>query len=418
MNPEQAARNLIESQDGSWPPTTGPDDGVVKRRRRSDWTGQPRDEGPGSRRYSAGVEVAAAALAAHDGGTAAHSDDVVEVSEAIADRLAVTGADREHLSAAAQLHDLGKVAVPTSVLCKPGPLTEEEWELVRRHTIEGERILDAVPEMREVARIVRHTHERFDGKGYPDGLAGDEIPLAARIVFCADAFHAMRCDRPYRLGRSAPAALLEIKANAGTQFDPEVAAALCEVAADLRRRRRSGLLAGASRRRLATLLLTLVVGGSAFAATGEWRNLPLAGDKADAAPPCASCAPAALGRLGVLPVQAAAPAAKTAPNASPRGRSGDRTAAAGATDRGPVSSQPGTTRKGTEQPPPRAKQPGARPPQGRGRGPAKIRQDSPGRSGEAPRRPEAPVRLGGGAPGRSDEAPGKPDGPGKFGQQP
>jgi hypothetical protein len=283
--------------------------------------------------------------------------------------------------------------------------------------------------MRPVARIVRHSHERFDGKGYPDGLAADEIPLAARIVFCADAFHAMRCDRPYRAGRPASEALAEIKANAGTQFDPDVATALCEVAADLRRRSRMGRLGGASTGRLAALLLTLVVGGSALAATGAWRDLPFGGAKAEAAPSCAApCVPAALGQLGTLPgarpVAAAARTASIERSADAR-PPGDRPG--GATVRGgrsPVVGERVTGRRGTRHPSSgpsspapdrRAPRPTAGAPVQQGPAHGKTPKRRPGRSGEAPRRPELPGRLGGGAGGRSDEAPGKPDGPGKFG---
>ncbi len=101
---------------------------------------------------------------------------------------------------------------------------------MREHTVTGHRILTAVPELAAVARIVRHCHERWDGQGYPDGLAGEQIPLAARIVFCADAYHAIRGDRPYRRGRSSQAALSEVNKHRGTQFDPAVVAALRKVA--------------------------------------------------------------------------------------------------------------------------------------------------------------------------------------------
>ena len=155
---------------------------------------------------------------------------------------------------------------------------------MRRHTIEGEQILAAVPEITPVARLVRACHERYDGTGYPDGLAGVDIPLIARIVFCADAFHAIRCDRPYRPGRSAADALEEIRANAGTQFDPVVVAALGEVHSDVARERRGGgmLLAGATARsrRLVALLAVLTVSGSAMAATGVYKNVPGVGSKA------------------------------------------------------------------------------------------------------------------------------------------
>ena len=234
--------------------------------------------------YRAAVDAAVAVLEAYDDDTAEHSDDVVTVSEAIADRLNVTGEERTHLRAVAQLHDIGKVTVPPAIINKPGPLDEHEWRIMRRHTIEGEQILAAVPEIRPVARLVRTCHERYDGTGYPDGLAGEDIPLIARIVFCADAFHAIRCDRPYRPGRSAADALVEMRANAGTQFDPVVVAALGEVHRDLaRERRRSGMsLVGATARsrRLVALLAVLTVSGSAMAATGVYKNVPGVGEKA------------------------------------------------------------------------------------------------------------------------------------------
>jgi HD-GYP domain-containing protein (c-di-GMP phosphodiesterase class II) len=186
----------------------------------------------------AAVRIAAATLAVHDPATAEHAEGVAALCRAIADRLEIQGADRVRLIAAAQLSDIGKVSIPREVLDKEGPLTEREWQLVRRHTIAGEEILRSVAELNDLARVVRHTHERYDGAGYPDGLVGEEIPLASRIVFCADAFNAIRSDRPYRPGSSAPAALAEVRANAGAQFDPLVVQALEVAAGDARRPRR------------------------------------------------------------------------------------------------------------------------------------------------------------------------------------
>ncbi|HEX5910184.1 MAG TPA: HD domain-containing phosphohydrolase, partial [Thermoleophilaceae bacterium] len=123
---------------------------------------------------------------------------------------------------AAELHDVGKVAVPDDILSKPGPLDDEEFAFIRRHTLIGERIISAAPALSEVARLVRSSHERWDGTGYPDGLAGEEIPLASRIVFAADAFDAMTSTRPYNTPRSADEAIRELRACAGTQFDPVV----------------------------------------------------------------------------------------------------------------------------------------------------------------------------------------------------
>jgi HD-GYP domain-containing protein (c-di-GMP phosphodiesterase class II) len=114
------------------------------------------------------------------------------------------------------------VAVPDSILTKQGPLDSEEWEFIRRHTIIGERIISAAPALLRVAMLVRHSHERWDGGGYPDGLAGAEIPLGARIVAVADAFDAMTSPRPYSLPRTPEAALDELRRCAGSQFDPDV----------------------------------------------------------------------------------------------------------------------------------------------------------------------------------------------------
>jgi HD-GYP domain-containing protein (c-di-GMP phosphodiesterase class II) len=125
------------------------------------------------------------------------------------------------------------MAIPDEVLHKPGPLTESEWSFVRQHTIIGERILGAAPALAPVAKLVRGTHERFDGSGYPDGLAADAIPLGSRIVAVCDAFHAMTSPRPYRPAIPVEDALAELKANAGTQFDPTVVAAFFEEIATL-----------------------------------------------------------------------------------------------------------------------------------------------------------------------------------------
>ena len=182
----------------------------------------------------AAVSMAAAAIHERDGATGAHSDDVVHLCDAIADVLGVHGHERSELLAAAQLHDIGKIGLPQEVLLKPGPLDEDEWVLIRQHTVAGAEMVEGVPELRDIAPLVRHSHERWDGGGYPDGLAGEEIPLASRIGFCADAFHAIRSDRPYRRARPAAVALDEVKRNAGSQFDPRVADALAKSARQVR----------------------------------------------------------------------------------------------------------------------------------------------------------------------------------------
>jgi hypothetical protein len=207
------------------------------------------------------LDVCSAILAEAHAGTAEHSSDVVLITEAIGERMGLAGEDAGDMLAAARLHDIGKVWVPSRILEKPGSLTEREWEVMRRHTVVGEEILSSVPELEEVGRLVRHSHERWDGGGYPDGLRSTQIPLGSRIIFCADAFHAIRCDRPYRAGRSAGEAVAEIKRCAGTQFDPQVAEALEEVVRERNSRPRA--MGGSSR--LFALLMCLVIGGAGTA---------------------------------------------------------------------------------------------------------------------------------------------------------
>jgi two-component system cell cycle response regulator len=162
-----------------------------------------------------------------------HLKGVSKLALGVATRLKLEGEERDEVVRAAELHDVGKMAIPDMVLRKPGPLNEEEWAFVRQHTIIGERILSAAPALLPIGKLVRASHERFDGSGYPDGLAGDAIPLGARIVAVCDAFYAMTSVRPYRPAISPEDALTELRACAGTQFDPEVVAAFCEEIAAL-----------------------------------------------------------------------------------------------------------------------------------------------------------------------------------------
>jgi HD-GYP domain-containing protein (c-di-GMP phosphodiesterase class II) len=138
----------------------------------------------------------------------------------------------EQVRQAAQLHDIGKMAIPTSILNKTGQLNDEEWKFVRRHTIVGERILNAAPALADVALLVRASHERHDGAGYPDALTGEQIPIGSRIIAVCDAFDAMTSDRPYRLAMSPHDALAELQRCSGTQFDPIVVSAFQAVLAD------------------------------------------------------------------------------------------------------------------------------------------------------------------------------------------
>jgi two-component system cell cycle response regulator len=162
---------------------------------------------------------------------ASHVNAVCELACEIATELGLTGAELDALRHAAALHDIGKMAIPESVLDKRSPLSESEWALIRRHTIIGERILAAAPSLESSARLVRSSHERMDGKGYPDGLAAGEIPLGSRIILVADAFDAMRSERSYGTRFSEADALAELRRCAGTQFDPAVVAAFERVTA-------------------------------------------------------------------------------------------------------------------------------------------------------------------------------------------
>jgi diguanylate cyclase (GGDEF)-like protein len=153
-----------------------------------------------------------------------HSDWVADLARTVAEQLAVAPEAIDEIVLAADLHDIGKVVIPRSILHKPGPLDKSEWELIRRHTITGEAILTAAPALCGVARIVRSTHERVDGGGYPDGLAGSEIPLGSRIIAVCDAYDAMTANRPYRPAFDPDVAVAELERCAGTQFDPDVVA--------------------------------------------------------------------------------------------------------------------------------------------------------------------------------------------------
>lgn len=159
--------------------------------------------------------------------TALHSRHVVELAVAVAARLGLDAAGSRRVELGALLHDVGKLAVPEAILNKRGSLTHVEWAIMKQHTVVGARMLLAAgPELAQIAPIVRASHERVDGRGYPDGLAADSIPIEARIVSCCDAFSAMTTDRPYRAAMPVAEAVAELRACAGTQFDAGVVEAL------------------------------------------------------------------------------------------------------------------------------------------------------------------------------------------------
>ncbi len=160
-----------------------------------------------------------------------HVAGVADMAAEVARRLGLDDIQVDRIAHAARLHDVGKVAIPDVILAKPEPLEPEEWEFMKRHTIIGERIIGAAPALTDVARLVRSSHERWDGTGYPDELAGEDIPLGARIVSACDAYDAMITDRPYQAAVDSESALAELRRCAGTQFDPGVVPAFLAVVA-------------------------------------------------------------------------------------------------------------------------------------------------------------------------------------------
>jgi putative nucleotidyltransferase with HDIG domain len=165
-----------------------------------------------------------------DSYTGEHCKGVVLLALDVARELGLDADERRNVEFAALLHDVGKIAVPKEIVNKPGKLDDREWAIIRTHTIEGQKMLERVGGfMREVGEIVRSSHERWDGGGYPDGLRGEEIALEARIVSCCDAFNAMTTTRSYRRAMPVSAALAELRDNAGTQFDQRVVDALVRV---------------------------------------------------------------------------------------------------------------------------------------------------------------------------------------------
>ena len=184
-----------------------------------------------SRAYRGTALLLGDVVEADDAYTGSHSRDVVELALEVADELGLDARERRRVEFGALLHDVGKIAVPNEIINKPGKLDDEEWAIMKRHTILGQGMLERVGGvLADIGVVVRASHERHDGKGYPDGLAGEEIPIAARIISCCDAFSAMTTDRSYRKAMPLGKALAELEANAGTQFDPVVAAIVARLA--------------------------------------------------------------------------------------------------------------------------------------------------------------------------------------------
>jgi putative nucleotidyltransferase with HDIG domain len=174
------------------------------------------------------IGVISDAVELQDSYTASHANEVAELAVRVGERLGVEGPELDRLRYGALLHDVGKIGIPAEILRKPGPLTDEERGRMDEHTAIGARMLERIPFLAPVAPLVRSAHERHDGGGYPDGLAGEQIPRGAMVIATCDAFHAMTSDRSYRKAMSVTTAEAELRDHAGTQFEPSVVAALLD----------------------------------------------------------------------------------------------------------------------------------------------------------------------------------------------
>ena len=177
----------------------------------------------------AAVQALAAAIDARDNYTAGHSEQVVRLATGVAMLLGLTADAVERVGHGALLHDVGKLAIPPEILHKDGALDDAEWHVMAEHPVIGEGILRRLPQLAPLAPIVRHEHEHWDGTGYPDGLAGPQIPIGSRIILACDAYVAMTTERPYRGALAQADAVAELRARAGTQFDPQVVEALLDL---------------------------------------------------------------------------------------------------------------------------------------------------------------------------------------------
>ncbi len=196
------------------------------------------------------ITILAQAVELRDEYTGGHTQRVTTYSMLLAEKLEMSPSDVDLIRTGTPLHDIGKIGIDDAILRKPDKLTPEEFEIMKSHTVKGAEIITTVPDLRPILPIVRSHHERWDGRGYPDGLGGDAIHPLARVVGLADAFDAMTSDRPYRKGLAAEAAFAEIEKMAGRQFDPVFAAAFLAVRDDLRQEMQSQAAAVPSTRKL------------------------------------------------------------------------------------------------------------------------------------------------------------------------
>ena len=197
------------------------------------WLTQPREAALASLAEAGAAEQRAneliETLAERHPELASHLERAAQLSAQVALWLGLDGSELWRVGYAARLHDIGKIAIPARVLDKPGRLNNSEWRSIKRHTVIGAQILEGIPALAPVAPLVRASHERWDGAGYPDGIAGEEIPLASRVVFACDAWDAMTSKRPYQSPLAPARALGELRRCSGTQFDPMVVDALSQV---------------------------------------------------------------------------------------------------------------------------------------------------------------------------------------------
>jgi diguanylate cyclase (GGDEF)-like protein len=164
-----------------------------------------------------------------------HTSEVADLTDTVGRNLGLPEDELIAIRQAADLHDIGKMAIPDAILQKPGPLDDAEWGFMHKHTVIGQRIVSVAPALVRVGELIRSSHERFDGAGYPDGLAGEQIPIGARVIAVCDAYEAIVSDRPYRAARTPHEALAELRRCAGEQFDPAVVAAFEAALADVER---------------------------------------------------------------------------------------------------------------------------------------------------------------------------------------